>query len=357
MTHRLDTADGDDSRHMMSIAISTGLSFGLFQNVPQALALPYCPKLWRRIAWTCFTTDCQIALRLRRRPLIRDVDFCHPVLTEDDFGDQLQSSNNQMLSTAWPLAWDSQMQRTLTDLSIANARLCVCIRDVLKVQAKDTITPTATPISPISEASDNDSEYTARAHASEAKLAEWANTLPPTCHCHPTEPSSVDDNPVIFMQRRLLQMKFYTAVAVFHQSRPFPWSTFCVQHAAHQITRTASELYQRKLQSRLPLVGVTVILIALVIHISQMKGPPGEQREQATQNFQYALAIMASLRDLYRGASSVTAWALKIMKNVVFDESSETNRHHTPKLSNVAGGSSKPILPVGLQGFVPEQSA
>lgn len=322
MTYRLDTADGDDSRHLISIAISTGHSFGLFQATPDSIALSYCPKLWRKVAWTCYTTDCQIALRLRRRPIIKDADFCHSILNENDFDHWILSPENRILDPACTLAWNIQVQKHISDMCIANARLCICIRDVLNVQAKDTITPSATPTSPTSATSD-DSEYTTRAHASETQLAEWANSLPPSCHCHPVEPSSVDEDPMIFTQRRILHMKFYTTIAVFHQSQPFPWSKFCIQHAAHQITHTASELYQRNLHNRLPLVGVTSILVALVIHISQMKGSRIEGKEQAAENFQYALAIMASLRDLYREASSVTAWALKILENVVFNNTPE----------------------------------
>lgn len=326
MTYRLDTADGDDSRHLISIAISTGHSFGLFQSTPEAMTLPYCPKLWRKIAWTCYSTDCQIALRLRRRPIIKNTDFCHPILHESDFEHFILSPGNRILDPSCTLAWNIQVQRNLSNICIANARLCICIRDVLNVQAKDIITPSTTPTSPTSDTS-HDPEYTTRAHASETNLAKWANSLPPSCHCHPAESSSVDDDPMIFTQRRLLHLKFYTTIAVFHQSQPFPWSRFCIQHAAHQITQTASELYQRNLHGRLPLVGVTSILVALVIHISQMKGSRIEGKEKATEDFYYALAIMASLRDLYREASSVTAWALKILESVVFNEGAGKSGH------------------------------
>ncbi|KAJ5152028.1 hypothetical protein N7492_010323 [Penicillium capsulatum] len=257
-------------------------------------------------------TDCQIALRLRRRPIIKEAEFCHPILNENDFAHWILSPENRVPTPGCTLARNIQLQRNLSDLCIANAQLRICIRTVMNVQAKDIISPSATPASSTSEASD-DAEYTARAHTSETKLTEWAGSLPPSCHCQPVEPSSVDDDPIIFTQRRLLYMKFYTTIAVFHQSQPFPWSKFGIQHGAHQITRAALELYQRNLHNRLP----------LVVHFLQMKEPRFEQKGQTTQNFQYALAIMASLRDLRREASNVTASALKILENVVFTDGEE----------------------------------
>lgn len=58
-----------------------------------------------------------------------------------------------------------------------------------------------------------------------------------------------------------------------------------------------------------------------------MKGSRIEGKEKATEDFYYALAIMASLRDLYREASSVTAWALKILESVVFNEGAGKSGH------------------------------
>lgn len=324
MTYRLDTADGDDSRHLIGVAISTALSIGLFQDISQAINFPYRQALWRRIAWSCHIMDCQIALRLRRRPIIQRADFCHQMVLENDFElHSLLSPQNPIISSIESnLSRNFSAQKELALIFIANARLSVCIRNVLDVQCKESqlrsasasaspTTPTST--SPSSSTSE-DSDYSRSVYISERMLSEWANALPTSCQNNPSEPQDPDEEAAITLQRSLLHITFYTTIAVFHQSRLFPSSNFCVQHASRQITRVAFDLYRRGLHGRLPIVGVTGILVALVIHISEMKAPPSPQREEATKNFQLGLEMMANLRDVYSEANRITSWALKIIQ-------------------------------------------
>jgi hypothetical protein len=115
-------------------------------------------------------------------------------------------------------------------------------------------------------------------------------------------------------------MIFYTTIAVFHQSKPFPSSKSCVQLAANQISRITSELYQGNLQHRLPVVGVTAILVALIIHVAEMKTPPSDERDEAIMNFRLCLDVMSSLRELYWEANTATAWALSVIQKVAFTQ-------------------------------------
>lgn len=315
MTYRLDTTDGDDSRNLIGIAISTALSIGLFHDISQAINCPYRPTLWKRIAWSCHIMDCQIALRLRRRPIIQRADFCHQMISESDF-DHLQyippQSPGMPLDTG--LSRNFSAQRELALIFIANARLSVCIRNVLDIQCKESqLRSSASPTTPTSSSSD-ESDFTNSVYVSERMLAEWANALPKSCQTNPSEPQDIDEEPALIVQRSLLHITFYTTIAVFHQSRLFPSSNFCVQHASQQITRVAFDLYRRGLHTRLPIVGVTGILVALVIHISEMRISPSSQREEATKNFQLGLEIMANLRDVYSEANRVTSWAMKIIQ-------------------------------------------
>ncbi|KAJ5111491.1 hypothetical protein N7532_002026 [Penicillium argentinense] len=308
MTYRLDTADGDDSRHLVGIAIPTALSIGLFQDVSQAINFPYRPTLWRRIAWACHVVDCQIALRLRRRPIIQRADFCHQMISEDDF--ELHHQNLAMAHELSPYH-NFAAKRELALMFIANARLSVCIRNVLDVQCKESqLRASTSPATPTSAVSD-DSDYSQSVFISERMLSEWANSLPVNFQ---TTPQNQEEEAAITVQRSLLHMTFYTTIAVFHQARPFPSSNFCVQHASRQITLVAFDLHRRNLHRRLPIVGVTGILVALVIHISEMKAPPSPQKDEATKNFQLGLEMMASLRDVYSEANRVTSWALKFIQ-------------------------------------------
>jgi hypothetical protein len=237
------------------------------------------------------------------------------MVLETDF-DHLQNLATQSpgIPPDTTLSRNFSAQRELALIFIANARLSVCIRNVLDIQCKESqLRSSVSPTTPTSSTSD-DSDSSNSIYISERMLSEWANALPKSCQTNPSEPQAIDEEPALTVQRSLLHITFYTTIAVFHQSRLFPSSNFCVQHASQQITSVAFDLYRRGLHSRLPIVGVTGILVALVIHISEMKAPPSIQKDQATRNFQLGLEIMANLRDVYSEANRVTSWALKIIQ-------------------------------------------
>jgi hypothetical protein len=319
MTYRLDTADGQDSRHWIKAAITVARSIGLFQDASMTMNFHYSPKLWKRIAWSCYMTDCVIALRLRCRAAIERAEFCHPLLTEEDFEIYTLPLENQILSPECTLVRNIKAQRDLAHVCISTAKLCTCISNVLDLQGKQNNNFAVSPNSPSASPSD---DYTGRICTSEMELADWANTLPPPCQACPLEPHSIDEEPTVILQRNILHMIFYTTIAVFHQSQPFPSSKSCVQLAANQISRITSELYQQSLQHRLPVVGVTAILVALIIHVSEMKTSHSEQRDEAVQNFQLCLDVMSSLRELYWEANTATAWALNVIQKVAFNAGS-----------------------------------
>lgn len=317
MTHRVDTADGDDSRHWIGIAVSTALSIGLFQDISVTGYTHCSPKLWRRIAWTCYMTDCLISLRLRCRPIIQREDFCHQLLTEDDFNLYSLPLQNSYASPGYPMARGAELREDLALMCIANARLCLCISEVLTLRGKER--PVDAPITPPTspaKAGEN-IDYATGVTTCEMGLADWANTLPPPCQAHPLGSISIDEDATVVVQRSHLHLAFYTTVAVFHQLQPFPSSKLCVQHAASQITLIASELYHRGLHHRLSLVGVTGIFVALIIHMSGLKAPASPDRDDSMKNLRVCVDAMASLRDVYWEANDITVWALKAIENAV----------------------------------------
>jgi hypothetical protein len=319
MTYRLDTADGQDSRHWIKAAITVARSIGLFQEASMIMNFHYSPKLWKRVAWSCYMTDCVIALRLRCRAAIGRAEFYHPLLTEEDFELYSLPLENQILSPECTLVRNVKAQKYLAHICISTAKLCTCISNVLDLQGKQNNHTALSPNSPSASPGD---DYAGRICSSEMEMADWANTLPPPCQACPIEPHSIDEESTVILQRNILHMIFYTTVAVFHQSQPFPSSKSCVQLAANQISRITSELYQRNLQHRLPVVGITAILVALIIHVSEMKTSPSDERDEAIQNFQLCLDVMSSLRELYWEANTATAWALNVIQKVAFHSGS-----------------------------------
>lgn len=316
LTYRVDTKDGDDSSHWIGIAISMATSIGLLQDPNGTRNFNHSSRLWKRVAWACYTTDCLISLRLRCQPNIPGIGFCHQTLTEDDFELYSLTENNRILPPSCTVAYNVNVQRELARIYIASTRLCVCISEVLDFRGKANYL--YAPASPTTSRNRDSLEKATRVSISEYKLADWADSLPSSCHAPSLDSSNIED-PTVAVQRSLLHLQFYTTIAILHQLQPFPSSKFCVQHAASQITLIASELYEKGLHDRLSIVGVTAILVALIIHMSQLKASPSSERYQAIKNFQACLDVMVSLRDVYWEAASITEWASKAIESVVFD--------------------------------------
>ncbi|KAJ5157390.1 uncharacterized protein N7482_008490 [Penicillium canariense] len=343
MTYRLDTSDGHDSRHWMRAAITVARSIGLFQDVPGVFNVHYSASLWKRVAWACYITDCVISLRLRCRTTIERAEFRHQPLTEEDFELDALPFENQVLSPTCPIIRNVKVQRDLALVCISSARLCTCISDVLDLQGKQSIQNIRTSVTSTFPTASPSDDFSSRVFASEMELADWANTLPPPCQASPLDLHNMDEEPTVILHRNILHMIFYTTVAVFHQSQPFPSSKFCVQLAANQISRIMSELYQRDLQHRLPVVGVTAILIALIIHVAEMKAPSSEERDEALQNFQLCLDVMTSLRELYWEANTAAAWALRVIQSVAFKGGSEDHCRFRARASSSDSNITDPL--------------
>ncbi|KAJ5681589.1 uncharacterized protein N7477_001529 [Penicillium maclennaniae] len=309
LTYRVDAKDGDDSSYWIGVAISMATSIGLLQDPAGTRNFDHSSRLWKRVAWACYTTDCLISLRLRCRPNIHELGFSHQILTEDDFEFYSLAAEKQSILPNCPIAYNIDAQKELARMYIANTRLCICISEVLEFRGK-TNHIYASAGSPVQINNTDETDHAARVSISEYKLADWANSLPSSCHAPSAESSNADD-PTIAVQRSLLHLQFYTTIAILHQLQPFPSSRFCVQHAASQITLIASELLEKSLHNRLSITGVTSILVALIIHMSQLKASLSPERNQAVKDFQTCLEVMGSLREVYWEAESITEWASK----------------------------------------------
>ncbi|KAJ6151751.1 hypothetical protein N7470_006879 [Penicillium chermesinum] len=309
LSYRLQTGDGLDSRHWTSVAISTAQSIGLFDDASTKHDLTFNQGLWKRIAWSCYVTDCQTALKLRCVPFITGPEFHPQLLTEEDF-DLCTPSDPSIPGFNLPQIQDICTQQALNALFIAQTQLCTSINDVLQLQAKHN-TPAGSPSIPSPPHSLEDSENSARVSATEARLAEWATSFP-------VVDLAKTENPTLFLQRNILHLQFYTAIAVFYQSQHLPSSGFCVKYASQQITRIATMIHQHNLHTRLPVIGVTAILVAIIIQISEIRSQSADSGE-SMQNFHAGLEVLRGLSDVYREASQVTSWASKMMDSLSLD--------------------------------------
>lgn len=320
MTHLSDTADVDDSKYWSEIAISVAQPIGLFQEQSSPEYSLYCPRLWKRIGWACYMTDCLISLRLRCRPSIKKENFGHQMLTVDDFEFYDLPSENQLLDPECTLVHNVKVQRDMALICISHARLCVCISEVLEIQGKNNQlhSSSAAPITSINR--ENNRGYIAKVIMSDRALIYWINSLPPSCQYSSLALRDINNgDSTLFVQRSLLHMIYYTVISVLHQSQTFPSSSIRVHYAARQITKIASELHKRSLHNCLSVIGVTAILVAIIIHISEMRTRPSLEREEAMEDLQSCMSVMTSFQDLYSETKALTAWMFQAMEKVAMD--------------------------------------
>lgn len=350
LTNRSDTADVANSKHWSEIAISVAEPIGLFQDQASAENPLYCPRMWRRVGWACYMTDCLIALRLRRRPSIKSESFGHQMLTADDFDIDDIPSDNEVLDREFTLLYDVETRRQLNLGTIAQARLCVCIREVLEIQGKnDQLNWSITANSPdLNSPNDghSDSDYIAKVASADKALEDWMNSLPSSCQYR--LPDAGAEWPTIFVQRSLLHMIYHTATCVLHQSQTFSSSKYCVHHAARQITHVASELHNRNLHNCLPRIGVTAILVAMIIHISQVKSVSPLERQEVMDSFQACITVMASLQEVHSETKAVTACMLRTMEKTAKGRDSGSQKDDNSTFCDLEISTS-PLLADGVQ--------
>ncbi|GFG16399.1 hypothetical protein IFM5058_07939 [Aspergillus udagawae] len=153
----------------------------------------------------------------------------------------------------------------------------------------------------------------ARLQATTKALALWRDRLPPVCQFASLK--SVDNiqtkslmYPSIVAQKCSLEMVYFSAVAVLHQPEIFS-SVARTRHAALQITQIASELRERGLQQLIPVTGATAILIAMIVHITDLRRTDPTVRHEAIKGVQSCQKTMVGLEEVYpavRTASPLT---------------------------------------------------
>ncbi|OJJ01870.1 hypothetical protein ASPVEDRAFT_652534 [Aspergillus versicolor CBS 583.65] len=116
-------------------------------------------------------------------------------------------------------------------------------------------------------------------------------------------------------------MVYHTATCVLHQSQTFWSSKARIHHAARQFTWIAWERHNRNRHTCVPRIGVTAILVAMIVHISQIQSVPRRERRETMDSFETCITVMASLQDVHSETKAVMACMLQTMKAVPHRES------------------------------------
>ena len=325
MTYWRESPNGrKETHHWIEVAISLSHKIGLHRNPEKSIALePWRQKLWKRIWWSAYIRDTQIALGTRRSTRIKDVDFDVPMLQLADFELDALPNGTYCIPTDCKVMQDTEKQRQLAVMCIEMAKLSLCISHILSVQYGVTSskgsTRTATMLFVDLLKPGND-----QIQASAKTLQEWKDRLPEAAqYVMPTLHDVDSGDSCLVLNRAFLHMVYYAALSSLYRSQLLPStgmlpraarsnvidvSRKAVRLAGTKITTIASTLHNLDLVRYLPSPSITVLLPAIVIHLLDVLAPEKFLRRQSLQDFCKCMQIMAALRDMYAAADYSTAF-------------------------------------------------
>lgn len=325
MTYWRESPNGrKETHHWIEVAVSLSHKIGLHRNPEESTTLePWGKKLWKRIWWSAYIRDSQIALGTRRWTCMKGVDFDVPMLQLADFELDTESNDPCYILADCKVVQNTEKQRQLAVMCIEMAKLCMCISHILSVQYGATSstgsTRTASMLFPESLGpGDNQVQASAKA------LQEWKERLPEaaqyvTPNLHEVDPS----NKCLVLNCAFLHMFYYAALSSLHRSQLLPStgmppraarsnvvdvSRNAVRLAATKITTIAGTLQHLDLVRYLPSPSITVLLPAIVIHLNDVLAPEKFLRRKSLQDFCKCMQIMAALRDMCAAADYSTAF-------------------------------------------------
>ncbi|KAL5604172.1 hypothetical protein BROUX41_002153 [Berkeleyomyces rouxiae] len=341
--------DQKDTWHWMGIATSLAHSIGLHRisslmNVPARKL-----GLYRRIWWSCFMRDQEIALGMRRPTRIKAGDFNVDMLQESDFDIRPVADDNTIIPRECRLVRDVRMQRDLAEMTIAKAKLCVLVSHMLKIQysvhTKGTVPMDSASMLFPNKTLDNVDEI----NEVDARLNRWRAELPESCSNRPLTPFDVEDGKAsIAVHRSLLHMIYYTTQSALHRPQflgmqPAPshlenniqhtqeMARIRVRDAATQITRMATDLHELELDRYLPTTGVTIVLPAMIIHMLEMKHQNPQVRDRALRGFKQCMDVMQTLRTCYAAAEYATGFLDAFLHKASIDINIESRSNNTAR--------------------------
>ncbi|TAQ86733.1 hypothetical protein B7494_g4961 [Chlorociboria aeruginascens] len=324
MTYWYETPDDQkDTWHWMGVAISLGHTIGLHRNPENSDMDGARKKLWKRIWWSCFMRDRLVALGMRRPTRIKEEDYNVPMLTEDDFEIKSLPDTNMVISKDCGLIRDVEAQRSSARMTIANAKLSLCISHVLSAQYSVLVKYQGMQCKDGSAASSimllpKKLDQTDEVRRCDLELQEWVDGLPSCCVYFPEVLPGNSGSP-IFVQRALLHMVYQTTVSALHRPQVLPDASQrdkCIElhelsrrkvcDASREITRYSQDLHSFGLDRYLPTTGVTVLLPAIIIHLLDIKSCNDEARQAAVDGFQKCMIVLEKLRETYASADYAT---------------------------------------------------
>ncbi|KAJ5782099.1 hypothetical protein N7457_003873 [Penicillium paradoxum] len=271
-------------------------------------------RLRSRLWWCMHSRDRLIAMGMRRPLQVNDGMSNVPMLSMEDF-DFEPFSPSVVAKFQCRQLQDVSHQKRLATMFIEKTKLCQCIGRVLFAQytpsQRQFGTTTRTTVTLVPRQA-SESEFTRCGQ----KLESWLSALPKDAQYIPNSGKSFcDGEDVLLLHGAMLRMLYHATTSALHR----PWTNASkdksksrtdrcndsrtkMNEAAAGITHIMQGLNQLDLTRFLPQSGVTVILPAVVAHLSNTMSDNPAVRESSVYNFHRCIQVLHCLKDIYPAA-------------------------------------------------------
>lgn len=321
--HEFDGSPQKDIWHWVGVCNTQAQSIGLHRDPTGSDMSPATKRLRIRLWWSLYSRDRLIALALRRPTQINEGACDVPLPRLSDFDVRpFHPAVSQMLRCR--LSDDVPHQRRLATMFIEKVKLCQCLGRVLFAQyspsnhnfgATDKTTITLVP----REASEAEVDRCSQ------KLDAWVSGLPKDAQFIPPKSQHLSEGEkVLLLHSAMLRMIYHATCSALHRpqalifgrkahstSKQTKWTITArqkMQDAAAGTTEIAHGLNRLGLTKFLPASGLTVVLPAAVVHITNLTSSNPAVRDESTWNFCRCIEVLNKLKDIYPAADHETAY-------------------------------------------------
>ncbi|KAL1967802.1 hypothetical protein VTN77DRAFT_2491 [Rasamsonia byssochlamydoides] len=327
--HEFDGSPQKDIWHWVGVCNTQAQSIGLHRDPTGSGMSPATQRLRIRLWWSLYSRDRLIALALRRPTQINEGTCDVPLPRLSDFDIRpFHPAVSRLLQCRQ--SEDVSHQRRLATMFIEKVKLCQCLGRVLFAQyspsnhnfgATHKTTITLVP----REASEAELDRCSQ------KLDAWVSGLPKDAQFIPPKGQHLNEGEkILLLHSAMLRMIYYATCSALHRpqalifgrkahptSKMMKWSTVSrqkMQDAAAGTTEIAHGLNRLGLTKFLPASGLTVLLPAAVVHLTNLTSSNPAVRDESRWNFHRCVEVLNKLKDIYPAADHETAYLEEAVK-------------------------------------------
>jgi hypothetical protein len=312
--HEVQSSPQKDIWHWVGECNTLAQSIGLHRDPTRSEMDADTQRLRIRLWWSLYSRDRLIALALRRPTQINEGICDVPVLRPSDF-DIRPFPPVVVRMLQYEEMGDVARQRRLAIMFIEKVKLCQCLGRVLFAQYS--------PSNHAFGATHKTTIALIPRQASEAeldrcnqKLEAWSSNLPKEAQfIAPDGQTLNDEDRVVLLHAAMLRMTYHATCTTLHRPRVLtsssskkpaaPSWTISLQKMQDAASGTADimhSLYRLALTKFLPTSGLTVVIPAAAVHLTNLTSANLALRDASASHFRQCIEALHELKDMYLGA-------------------------------------------------------